>query len=106
MRLRRTLDQIVVESLKEEDDSNLAVLQTRIQSINNKLNILRGAMGNRSCDYRILLTKYIASRYGETYALIYDGQMARNNWPMIIWSSSSTPDLTEEIIQTLHRELP
>lgn len=106
LKLRRILDQIVVASLKEEDDSNLAVLQARIQSINNKLNILRSALGNRNCDYRKILTKYITRRYGETYAFIYDAQMARNNWPMIIWSASSTPDLTEEIIQTLDRELP
>lgn len=106
LKLRRTLDQIVVESLKEEDDSKLAVLQTRLQSINNKLNILRGALGNRSCDYRKILAKYITRRYGETYAFIYDAQMAGNNWPMIIWSASNTPDLTEEIIQTLDRELP
>ncbi|HOW97107.1 MAG TPA: hypothetical protein P5567_08085 [Kiritimatiellia bacterium] len=106
LNLRRSQDRLMVQCLKEDDDSKQAVLQTQLQSINNKLNMLRSALGNRGNDPRKALTRYIARRYGETYALVYDAQVERNNWSLIVWSASSVPDLTEEIIQTLDRELP
>lgn len=106
LKLRTTLDQTLIECVKETDDSNVALLQTKIQSINNKLNTMRNAMGNRSSDYRKAVTKFIKSRYSEKYALILDAQVLRNGSQIIIGDASKITDLTDETIQALDRLLP
>ncbi len=105
MRLRTTLDQTLVECVKEEDEGKSAILQAKIQSINNKLNTIRSAMSSRGSDYRRSLAKFISSRYSGKYALIVDAQMLRSSG-QIIWNSSGMIDLTDEIIQTLNQQLP
>jgi len=106
LKLRTALDQTLIECVRENDDGKLAILQTKIQSINNKLNTIRNAMSNRNFDNRKALTKYINSRYSEKYALIIDAQMVRNSGQIIIWNAPRMTDLTDEIIQALDRELP
>ena len=105
MRLRTTLDQTLVECVKEEDEGKSAILQAKIQAINNKLNAIRNAMSSRGSDYRRSLAKYISSQYSGKYALIVDAQMLRGSG-QIIWNSSGMIDLTDEIIQTLNKQLP
>ena len=106
LKLRTTLDQALIECVRENDDGKLAILQTKIQSINNKLNTIRNAMSYRHDDNRKALTKFIKSRYSEKYALVIDAQMARNNSQVIIWEAPKITDLTDEIIEVLDRELP
>jgi len=106
LKLRTALDQALVECVREKDDGKLAILQTKIQSINNKINTIRNAMSYRNSDNRRVLTKFINSRYSGKYALIFDAQMARGSSQMIIWNSSKMMDITDEIIQALDRELP
>ncbi len=106
LKLRTQLDQILVDSLKEEEPAELVTLQAKIQAINNKLNIIRNAMSNRSSDYRKSLTRFISSRYAEQYALIVDAQMARSSGQLIVWKASEITDLTDDIIRELDRELP
>ncbi|MDD5072988.1 MAG: hypothetical protein PHX64_02860 [Candidatus Omnitrophica bacterium] len=106
LKLRKTLDQALIECVRENDDSKLAILQTKIQSINNKLNAIRNAMSYRSSDHRRALTRFIKNRYSGKYALVIDAQMGRNNSQVIIWDAPRMTDLTDEIIQELDRELP
>ncbi|MDP2943081.1 MAG: hypothetical protein Q8O36_06235 [Candidatus Omnitrophota bacterium] len=106
LKLRTALDQTLIECVRENDDGKLAILQTKIQSINNKLNTIRNAMSYRHDDNRKALTKFINSRYSGKYALVIDAQMARNNGQIIIWEAPKITDLTDEIIEVLDRELP
>ncbi len=106
LKLRTALDQTLIECVRENDDGKLAILQTKIQSINNKLNTIRNAMSYRHDDNRKALTKFINSRYSGKYALVIDAQMARNNGQIIIWEAPRITDLTDEIIEVLDRELP
>ena len=106
IKLRQALDQIMLESVREEDDSKIALLQARSQSINNKLNIIRNTMNMRNSDYRRALIRYINKRYSENYALVLDQQMFRNNDQVLVSDASKIVDLTNEIIQTLNQELP
>ena len=106
LKLRKALDQTLIECVRENDDGKLAILQTKIQSINNKLNTIRNAMGYRNNDSRKALAKFINSKYSGKYALIIDAQMARNNGQVIVWDASRITDLTDEIIEALDRELP
>ena len=106
VKLRQALDQIMLESVREEDDSKIALLQARSQSINNKLNIIRNTMSMRNSDYRRALIRYINTRYSEKYALVLDQQMFRNNDQVLVSDASKIVDLTNEIIQTLNQELP
>jgi len=106
LKLRTKLDQTLVECVREQDDGKLAILQTRIQSINSKLNTIRNAITSRSVDYRKLLAKFINSRYSKKYALIIDAQMVRNSGQIITWNASRMTDLTDEIIRVLDKELP
>ena len=96
----------MLESVREEDDSKIALLQARSQSINNKLNIIRNTMSMRNSDYRRALIRYINKRYSEKYALVLDQQMFRNNDQILVSDASKIIDLTNEIIQTLNQELP
>lgn len=106
LKLRTKLDQTLVECVREQDDGKLAILQTRIQSINSKLNTIRNAITSRSIDHRKLLAKFINSRYSKKYALIIDAQMVRNSGQIITWNASRMTDLTDEIIRVLDKELP
>ncbi|MFA5338747.1 MAG: hypothetical protein WC317_01195 [Candidatus Omnitrophota bacterium] len=106
LKLRKALDQALIECVRENDDGKLAILQTKIQSMNNKLNTIRNTMSYRNSDHRRALTKFIKSRYSGKYALVIDAQMARNNSQVIIWDAPRMTDLTDEIIQELDRELP
>lgn len=106
MKLRTTLDDMLMEGVKEQDDAKVAILQAKIQAVNNKLNIIRNAMSNRSSDYRKSLTKYISRRYSDTYAVIIDSQIARGSGQVIVWNATAIADLTDEIIRDLDRELP
>lgn len=106
LKLRKELDQKLIECVKEKDDGKLAILQTQIQSLNNKLNTIRNALSNRNPDIRKALTKFIKNRYSKKYALIIDTQLVRNSGPTIIWDASKMTDLTDEIIQALDQELP
>lgn len=106
LKLRTKLDQTLVECVREQDDGKLAILQTRIQSINSKLNTIRNAITSRSIDHRKLLAKFINSRYSKKYALIIDAQMVRNSGQIITWNASRMIDLTDEIIRVLDKELP
>ncbi|MBN2301497.1 MAG: hypothetical protein JXN60_03165 [Lentisphaerae bacterium] len=106
LKLRTALDQALIECVRDKDDSNMAIFQTKIQSINNKLNTIRNALSSRSTDHRKALTKFIKSRYSEKYSLIIDAQMAMHHGQTIIWNVSEMIDLTDEIIQTLDHELP
>ena len=106
LKLRTALDQALVECVRENDDGKLAILQTRIQSMNNKLNTIRNAMSYRNSDNRKALTKFIRNRYSGKYALVIDAQMARNNSQIIIWEAPRITDLTDEIIEVLDQELP
>ena len=106
IKLRQALDQIMLESVREEDDSKIALLQARSQSINNKLNIIRNTMNMRNFDYRRALIRYINKRYSGNYALVLDQQIFRNNDQVLVSDASKIVDLTNEIIQTLNQELP
>lgn len=106
LKLRKALDQALIECVRENDDSKLAVLQAKIQSLNNKLNTMRNAMSYRHNDNRKALAKFIKSRYSGKYALVIDAQMARNSHQIIIWDAPKMTDLTDEIIEVLDRELP
>jgi Skp family chaperone for outer membrane proteins len=104
--LQKTLDETLIECVKEQDDGKLAILQARIQSINKKLNMIRSAMTSRRIEHKKSLAKFINSRYSKKYALIVDAQMFRNSGQLIVWNASRIDDLTDEIIQILDKELP
>jgi len=106
LKLRTALNQTLLDCVREEDEGKLAILQTKIQSINNKLHAIRNALNSRGGDYRKALIKFINSRYSQKYMLIIDAQQVRNSGQMIIWNNSKMTDLTDEIIQALDRELP
>jgi Skp family chaperone for outer membrane proteins len=104
--LQRKLDKTVIECVKEQDEGKLEILETRIKSINKKLNIIRSAMTSRRIDHKKSLAKFINGRYSKKYALIIDAQMFRNSGQIIFWNASRMTDLTDEIIQMLDKELP
>ncbi len=106
LKLRAALNQALIDCVRENDDGKLAILQAKIQSLNNKLNIIRNAMSNRSTDGRKGLMKFIKSQYSGKYALVIDSQMVRYNGQIIIWDASRITDLTDEIIKALDKELP
>lgn len=106
LKLRKALNQALMECVRENDDSKLAILRTKIESINNKLNILRNVMNYRNSDSRKGLVKFINSRYSGKYALVIDAQMCRNNSQIIVWNAPKMTDLTDEIIKELDKELP
>lgn len=106
LKLRAALNQTLIECVREEDEGKLAILQTKIQSINNKINAIRNALNNRGGDYRKALIKFINSRYSQKYVLIIDAQQVRSSGQMIVLNYSKMTDLTDEIIQVLDRELP
>lgn len=107
-KMKASMDQILVESLASDDDAKVALLQNRIQTINNKLNLIRNALGNRNGgrDNRRTLVEYIHQQYGEKYAVIIDAQMIRNNGQMILWNPTQVTDLTDEILKKLDKDLP
>jgi len=105
-KLKTSLDQIVADSLVEENEDEVAFLQQKIQLINNKLNLLRNAMGNRGHDNRRSLAKYISGKYAEKYALIIDANVLRGGGNVLLIDNKKVTDLTDEIIETLDKELP
>ncbi len=106
LKLRTALNEALHECVNENDDGKLTILQTKIQSINNKIEVLRNAMSNRSTDGRKGLMKFIKSQYSGKYALVIDSDIVSNNDQIIIWNSPKITDLTDEIIEALDRELP
>ncbi len=105
IKLKQSLDTLLLEVVREEDESKATLLQARVNSINNKLNTISSAMGNRGVDHRKAASKLVAERFGSTYPLIIDSQMMRGH-QLIVWNSKDVVDITDEVIRTLDSELP